>query len=116
MNDKFDELAKHMAQAVTRRQALRRFGVGVGAFLLAALALPRRANATKGGNNGKDIVNGYCGIDTTTGTLTGWCYNCNSVGNGPSPDCSFGASASVSSKCGGSSVSSTRCKFVNGFK
>jgi hypothetical protein len=29
MNNKFDELAKGLAQSVTRRQALKRFGVGL---------------------------------------------------------------------------------------
>jgi len=29
MNDKFDELAKNMAQSVTRRGALKKFGVGI---------------------------------------------------------------------------------------
>jgi hypothetical protein len=28
MNNKFDELAKGMAQSVTRRQALKKFGLG----------------------------------------------------------------------------------------
>ena len=37
MNSKFDELAKSMAQAITRRQALRRFGVSVAWAALAVL-------------------------------------------------------------------------------
>jgi hypothetical protein len=34
MNDKFDELAKAMAQPVARRAALKRFGVGLGVITL----------------------------------------------------------------------------------
>ena len=45
MNDKFDELAKGLAQSVTRRQALRRFGVGLAGALLASLGLPNKAEA-----------------------------------------------------------------------
>jgi hypothetical protein len=50
MNDKFDELAKAMAQSVTRRAALRKFGVGLAAFALAALGPTNKAEAGKGGN------------------------------------------------------------------
>ena len=39
MNDKFDELAKGLAQSVTRRQALRRFGVGLAGAVLAGFGL-----------------------------------------------------------------------------
>ena len=52
MNNRFDELAKTMAQSVTRRAALKRFGVGLGAFALAALGLENTAEAGKGGNKG----------------------------------------------------------------
>ena len=45
MNDKFDELAKNMAQSVTRRQALRRFGAGIAGALLAALGLGNPTHA-----------------------------------------------------------------------
>jgi hypothetical protein len=37
MNDKFDDLAKGLAQSATRRQALRRFGVGLAGIALATL-------------------------------------------------------------------------------
>jgi len=29
MNDKFDELAKDLAQSVTRREAMKKFGIGL---------------------------------------------------------------------------------------
>ncbi len=43
MNNKFDELAKNMAQAVSRRDALRRFGVGLAATALSWLSLGNSA-------------------------------------------------------------------------
>jgi hypothetical protein len=45
MNDKFDELAKGMAQSVTRRTALRKFGAGLTGIALAWLGMPHRARA-----------------------------------------------------------------------
>ena len=50
MNDKFDELAKGLAQSLTRRQALRRFSVGLAGALLALLGLANKAEAN--GNHG----------------------------------------------------------------
>ena len=38
MNNKFDELTKQMAQSVTRRAALKKFGVGLAGMALACLA------------------------------------------------------------------------------
>ena len=45
MKNKFDELTKGLAQSVTRRQALRRFGVGIAGVALAMLGLPDKAQA-----------------------------------------------------------------------
>jgi hypothetical protein len=45
MNDKFDELAKSMARSVSRRGALRKFGLGLGSALLASLGLTKSAQA-----------------------------------------------------------------------
>ena len=46
MNDKFDELAKGMAQSVTRRGALKKFGVGLAGVVLGSLGLANRAQAS----------------------------------------------------------------------
>jgi len=46
MNHQFDELAKGLAQSVTRRAALKNFGVGLAGIALAALGL---ANKAEGG-------------------------------------------------------------------
>ena len=47
MNDKFDELAKGLAQSVTRRGALKKFGAGLMGLALASLGL---ANTAQAGN------------------------------------------------------------------
>ena len=48
MNNKFDELAKSMAQSVTRRAALKKFGAGLAGMALARFGL----------NNAQAITNG----------------------------------------------------------
>ncbi len=45
MNDKFDELAKNMAQSVTRRQALRRFTVGLAGVVIGSLGAANTSRA-----------------------------------------------------------------------
>ena len=45
MNHKFDELTKQMAQSVTRRAALKQFGVGLASMALAAFGLANKAEA-----------------------------------------------------------------------
>jgi hypothetical protein len=47
MNNQFDELAKAMAQSVTRRAALKKFGAGLAVFALAAIGLAPSAQADK---------------------------------------------------------------------
>jgi hypothetical protein len=49
MNNKFDELAKGLAQTTTRRQALKKFGVGLAGIALARFGLADKARA--GTNN-----------------------------------------------------------------
>jgi hypothetical protein len=85
MNNQFDELAKAMAQSVTRRAALKRFGVGMGLIALAALGLTNRAEAAKGGNSKKlpgygepCTKDGKCqpGLVCRYGQLTLWKHIC----------------------------------------
>ena len=45
MNNKFDELTKQMAQSVTRRQAFKKFGVGLAGMALACFGLASKAKA-----------------------------------------------------------------------
>ena len=47
MNDKFDKLAKGLAQSVTRRGALKKFGLGLAGIALATLGLANKAQAQK---------------------------------------------------------------------
>jgi hypothetical protein len=46
MNNKFDELAKGLAQSVTRRQALKRFCLGLAGMALACVGLANKAEAS----------------------------------------------------------------------
>src|SRR5256885_1297350 len=45
MNNKFDELTKDLAQSVTRRGALKKFGVSLAGMALACFGLASRAHA-----------------------------------------------------------------------
>jgi hypothetical protein len=45
MNNKFDELTKSLAQSVTRRTALKKFGVGLAGMALACFGLAGKAEA-----------------------------------------------------------------------
>ena len=48
MNNKFDELAKGLAQSVTRRHAFKRFGVGLAGMVLACFGLANKSQAGGG--------------------------------------------------------------------
>jgi hypothetical protein len=47
MNNKFDELTKGIAQSVTRRGALRKFGVGLAGMALACFGLVNNAQGQR---------------------------------------------------------------------
>jgi len=47
MNKQFDELTKSMAQSVTRRAALKKFGVGLAGMALACFGLANKAEAAQ---------------------------------------------------------------------
>ena len=55
MNEKFDELAKGLAQSVTRREALRKFGLGVAGVVLASFGIAKKAEAGTGGATNRCI-------------------------------------------------------------
>jgi hypothetical protein len=73
MRNKFDELAKNMAQSVTRRGALKKFGVGLAGIALACFGLAGTAEG-KGGCGapgakcrfGKQCCSGNCRGDPTS--------------------------------------------------
>ena len=65
MTNKFDELTKSLAQSVTRRAALKKFGVGLAGMALACFGLANKAVAggAKYGDpcaTNKDCQSGFC--------------------------------------------------------
>ena len=46
MNNKFDELTRSLAQSVTRRGALKKFGIGLAGMALACFGLANKAEAS----------------------------------------------------------------------
>ena len=76
MNNKFDELTKSMAQSVTRRAALKKFGVGLAGMALVCLGLANKAEAgncsLSGGlcTKNRECCSGYCRPDHTCGCLS----------------------------------------------
>src|SRR5215510_10334169 len=66
MNTKFDELTKGLAQSVTRRAALKKFGIGLAGMALACFGLANKAEAGRCARYGEhcvtngDCCNGYC--------------------------------------------------------
>jgi len=66
MNNKFDELTKSLAQSVTRRAALKKFGVGLAGMALACFGLANKAEAGRCAKYGQPCAaNGDC--------CSGWC-------------------------------------------
>jgi hypothetical protein len=70
MNNKFDELAKGMAQSVTRRQALKKFSLGVAGMALACFGLANRAEAGKS----KTCLPKYSRCTNDNQCCSGFCY------------------------------------------
>ena len=67
MNNKFDELTKQMAQSVTRRAALKKFGVGIAGMALGCLGLVNKAVSQTaclpnayGCTQNSDCCSGHC--------------------------------------------------------
>ncbi len=74
MNDQFDELAKGLAQSVTRRGALKKFGAGLAGIALAPLGLAKHSQAStiQGGNQGNCKNDKDCAYLGPT-AFCGWC-------------------------------------------
>jgi hypothetical protein len=68
MNNKFDELAKGMAQSVTRRQALKKFSIGLAGMALASFGLANTAEA--GGCKGPGSA---CNSSNSSACCSGVC-------------------------------------------
>ena len=85
MTNKFDELAKELAQSVTRRQALKRFSVGLAGMALACFGLADRAGAADSKKG-----TGYCQVQIgffSPSTYTGLCVDSTSCQTGLSKAC-----------------------------
>jgi len=54
MNNQFDELTKSLAQSVTRREALKKFGAGLVAVMAASIGIGETTA------RGQSIKRGYC--------------------------------------------------------
>jgi hypothetical protein len=108
MNNKFDELAKGLAQSVTRREAFKKFGIGLAGMALACFGLPRRAKAQTT-QKGKCVVNwSGTGTDRKGLVYTGLCVDPNTCQGGFSPDCPAYTAAPTNH------VSSVACSFPLG--
>jgi hypothetical protein len=112
MNNQFDELTKSLAQSVTRRGAMKKFGVGLAGLALAAFGLPNRAEAA--------TLHGYCEVFYPRWggppELTGRCISPLETGYcrfGDSSDCKGGANANhvAGSPCGGAWGTNKKCSF-----
>jgi hypothetical protein len=68
MSNKFDELAKGLAQSVTRRQAFKKFGVGIAGMALACFGLASKAEAGK-----KPCLPSYSPCSNDGQCCSGWC-------------------------------------------
>jgi hypothetical protein len=109
MNTRFDELTKGLAQSVTRRAALKQFGVGLAGMALACFGLANKANAAR--------LRGYClaSLNTITGpwVLNGACVDINGCVAGPSADCQSGkiARQGVQPHCAGF-ITGHKCSYT----
>ena len=70
MNNKFDELTKAMTQAVTRRQAFKKFGFGLAGMALACFGFTRR---TEAGSHNQSCFNNC--MHDCVGSLMGQGYS-----------------------------------------
>ena len=112
MDNKFDELAKGLAESVTRRQTLKKFSVGLAGMALACFGLPRPAAAAQ--------RTGNCVVEWTpisgskkSAFYTGHCLNPSTCQSGLSKDCGNGSvnGFTASSSCAGWFIGSHSCSF-----
>jgi len=77
MNNQFDELAKGLAQSVTRRGALKKFGLGLVGIALASLGLVNKAQAGRACATSADCpANKICLNGICQPTSKGNCNHC----------------------------------------
>ena len=85
MNEKFDELARGLAQSVSRRTALKKFGVSLAASIMAVIGLANKAQANErnclppgtscrhNAGGGNKCCSGICTSDGESNTKYGYC-------------------------------------------
>jgi hypothetical protein len=124
MNNQFDELTKSLAQSVTRRAALKKFGVGLAGMALACFGLASKARAA--------TYNGYCQVQEailwpdSKGPSNKWVFTGICIGVDPATGTCLGASNGVTagacptgksqpgdaSACGGYWNKRVPCSFI----
>jgi len=68
MNNQFDELTKSLAQSVTRRGALKKFGMGIAGMVLTCFGLANKASGTT-------TYQGFCEVEAANFEGTAWVFN-----------------------------------------
>jgi hypothetical protein len=80
MNNKFDALARGLAQSVTRRGALKKLGLGLAGIALASLGLADLAHASPACKSDSDCAGQTCCHGKCVNLLTDN-RNCGACGN-----------------------------------
>ena len=117
MNNQFHELTKELAQSVTRRAALKRFGVGLAGMALACFGLANSATAGPkqcGCQSDADCGGGSCVIDTANATsycIPKWCTSACCCHKQPGRFCETGlpSCAPIYSTCASLCHANTLC-------
>jgi hypothetical protein len=81
MSNKFDELARSLAQSATRRQALKKFGLGLAGMALACFGISNTAAAGGSCQTNADCGNNQncCGGTCVSRTDNNNCGTCGNV-------------------------------------
>ena len=86
MNNQFDELTKNMAQSLTRRAAVKKFGLGLAGMVLACFGLANKAGAA-----GAKLPQAHCQVRHSglfgSMVYTGICMDINRCVSAASADC-----------------------------
>jgi len=97
MNEPFDEFAKKVSGARTRREALRHIGVGILAATFGSLA----GKASAAPNLGNSPCAHWCTDNFPPGAARGKCISDAAKGKGPCYDCGPAATSAHGPLCGG---------------
>ncbi len=108
MNNKFDALAKGLAQSVTRRQALKRFGTGLAGIVLGCFGVAQAQTTQKG----------YCVAGLSGGLFgkkayvyDGYCLDPSTCQYGLSSACQWGQTTDNATAACGTYIANKSCSF-----